>query len=249
MRTFGVNTIVYLFALSQGKDQTDLVDHIQKNGGQIAEVRREFIQDGQLETIAERAGSLAMSVYYSVPEPLFVEGAVNTTMLKTVMAEAEILKASCVKFSLGDIRGVADETIQELSSFLEAYPQDVLIENGPQGPEGDAHLLDEFFTRQDALGGNVGLTFDSGNFAAAGFDPLLWAKMLAKRTRWIHLKDAKEVDGKVVHPMLGQGDIDFVSLLQNFDPQTPAAIEYPCADYDVVAKEMGKAIQLLKDIE
>lgn len=245
MREFGVNTIAYMWALNEGIDQTELLSHIRDNGGSIAEVRREYIKKEQLERIAERAKLLDQTVYYSVPEELFVNGQVNYDMLKEVMEEAQILTAACVKFSLGDLRKVDDAQIKELCEYVNGIGPFVLIENGPKGPEGDADLLEEFFRRQEVFGGNVKLTFDTGNFAAAGFDPLECAKRLAKKTAWIHLKDMKQQDGSTVNTMLGEGEIPFEEILSLFGREVPAAIEYPCADYGQVAEEMEKAQKLL----
>lgn len=246
MREFGVNTVAYLWALQEGLDQTELLSHIYDNGGTIAEVRREFLKKEQIEAIARRGSALGMTIYYSVPEPLLLEQKVNDEMFQEVMKEAKELNAKCVKFSLGDFRGVSDEEVKKLSDFVEKSGQNVLIENGPKGPEGDAGLLEAFFEKQDEIGGTVGLTFDTGNFVAAGFDPLAEAKKLAGKTRWIHLKDAKEKDGQIIHPMLGEGDIDFKVLLPLFGTEVPAAIEYPCEGYGCVAAEMKKAQVLLK---
>lgn len=241
MRKFGVNTIVYQKMMSAGTKQVKLLSHIKENGGTIAEVRREFLSREELADLAAEARRLGLTLYYSVPEEIFKAGRLNLDMLEQIAREALELEARCVKLSLGNFQDVAAEEVKKLAAFTAEKPFDVLIENGPQGAAGDAALLLRFFRCQDEIGGTVGLTFDTGNFASAGFDPLQCARDLNGWTRWIHLKDEK--NGRIT--MLQEGAVDFDRILPLFRADTPAAIEYPCASLEQAAEEMKKALALI----
>lgn len=246
MREFGINTIAYLWTIKEGISQADLFDHAKSCGAKILEVRREYIKKEHLSPIKQRSQQLGMTVYYSVPEELLKNGRVNQPILNEVMSEAKIFDAKCVKFSLGDIRGVCDEELKSLADFVKQSGRVVLIENGPGGPEGDADLLAQFFKRQDDIGGTIGLTFDTGNFEAAGYNAFECAKRFNSRTRWIHLKDMKKQEAGTELAMLGEGDIDFHAIIPLFGSDIPIAIEYPCSSYEQVAEETTKAQLLIK---
>ena len=249
MRKFGVNTIAYLSEIEKGVSQLDLLFHIHIHGGQIVEIRREFVkEEKELEAIAKKATELGLTLYYSVPEPIFKEQLLNQLMLDTVMKEAKRLNAVCVKFSLGDIRNVSDIEVEKLCIYEKECESQILIENGPHGPEGNVQLLESFFEKQKKYDGKIALTFDSGNFVSAGFEPLECARQLCDKTKWIHLKDVRGRGESSTITMLEEGEIDFKSLLTMFDKETPAAIEYPCKDYVQVEKEMKKAQILLRHI-
>lgn len=248
MRKFGVNTVVYLWEMIRGKSQAELLSHIHNCGGQIAEVRREFIKENECSAISGEAERLGLTVYYSVPEPIFKENQLNQHMLDAVMKEAAQLKAVCVKFSLGDFRNVPDEELERFCNYEKQCGRQILIENGPKGAEGDADLLADFFRRQESYGGHTALTFDTGNFATAGFDPMECASRFAAKTRWIHLKNVKGKGDAAKITMLEEGDIDFEAVLAVFNREIPVAIEYPCESYSRAASEMNKAQALLKRI-
>lgn len=245
MRVFGVNTIVYMKMMQEGTGQQELLGHIKENGAEIAEVRREFLNKEELAGIRDEAARLGLTVYYSVPEEIFADGKLNTEILKEVFEEAKLLQTKCVKLSLGNYQNVDSREVRQMAELMKDQPFDVLIENAPQGPAGDADLLEHFFRDQEKAGGKVGLTFDTGNFAAAGFAPETCADQFAPWTRWIHLKDTK--NGEVT--MLREGEIDFAGVLKSFSKTVPAAIEYPCESLEKVAEEMKKAKTLLEEME
>lgn len=248
-RKFGINTIAYQKYLKEGMSQSELLPHIQSCGAQIAEIRREWIRGEQLERIAKCARESSLTLYYSVPAQLFENGSLNLVFLQGLIDEANRLEAKAIKLTLGDSRGAADSDIERLCQLSRQSARQILVENDQSGASGDAELLDAFFKRQNVADSGIALTFDTGNFLAAGFDPVECANRFSAKTDWIHLKDISKTSGVASVALLGEGEVDIPAILSLMRKETPAAIEYPCGDYEQVRAQTQKAIALLSEFD
>ena len=78
MTTIGINTLVYMDALRNGTPQSELLATIAAHGITLAEIRREYIaDDAEYDAIANAAAQQHMTLFYSVPESITVNGEPN----------------------------------------------------------------------------------------------------------------------------------------------------------------------------
>lgn len=116
MTTIGINTLVYMDALRNGTPQSELLATIAAHGITLAEVRREYIaDDAEYDAIANAAAQQHMTLFYSVPESITVNGEPNP-QFEQYLDEAARMGARNVKFNQGDIKDVDATVLQRTTT-------------------------------------------------------------------------------------------------------------------------------------
>lgn len=237
-----VNTLVYLDQLNAGTLQSELIKGIKGVGGDSAEIRREFIHDFETELpeIKRVAEDEGLQLFYSVPDEVFENGAVNPR-LKGYLDEGTKMGIHAIKFNIGDFANFKGNLAKELA-FLSNSPIQVNVENDQTQVSGTMNPIAEFLAAVDVNEIDIRYVYDLGNWRFVGEDELKAAKDFAKYTRYIHVKDVTTVDGQPQVVPLDKGDIDWRQALSLLPGYVPVAIEYP-VDSDAV---LADGISLVK---
>lgn len=209
------------------------VTRIKEYGADGIEVRRERLLDlstelGIFKQSIEASG--LDPVIYSVPIELWLDSDSLNPLAITAIKEAELLKATHIKFSLGKFHA-NDTNADKFIDWLEtALPRGMklLIENDQSTYGGSLQLIRSFF--QWIKGASVSLTFDVGNWSVNGED---WREAYDSLHQWIeylHLKSVRKAEeGWESLPLLNEYlEIPF---------PTYTAIEFPLADPNREAPE------------
>lgn len=224
-----VNTLVFLEDLQKGTPQADMLEWISGCGVHKAEIRREFIADfdTELRQIRAKAEALGMELFYSVPDTLFAEGKLKGEKVESYLFEAKAMGCHHVKLTIGAYGVLKPAAVQTLNALCERDAVALTVENDQTAGDGRLEKLRGFLEEAAALGGDIGMTFDVGNWLWQKESPLQNAEILSRYTTYIHLKDA--VDS--VPPrttLLGDGSIDWRAVLNRLPAAAPVALEYPC---------------------
>lgn len=243
-RLIGVNTLVFMEELNEKvKKQWEYFPDLKQIGFPFVEVRREFFQnvDDELEQTARKASEYDLTLYYSVPDVLFVDGEVNPH-LRSYFDEAAKLAVLQVKLTLGTFYQWSDAVVDELKQILSEYPTIQLsIENDQSTSAGSAKNLAQFAVEVHEQDLPIKLTFDTGNFVYIQEDPEESARILQEFVGYIHIKNVRiNAENDLELALYDTGDINLKPVLHAFRENVVAAIEYPCGPSE-------HALQVLKE--
>lgn len=225
-----INTLVFLDDLKNGVKQSELLKSIGSVGIKRCEVRREFIQDFDVELQEIKAASevLQIELFYSVPDYIYTNGELNTCKIEGYFKEANKMNCRNVKLNIGEYGEISIEDVSGINSLCNKYSIALTIENDQTEENGRIQKINEFLQLAKKLGMKIGYTFDMGNWLWQGQDSMENAKILKPYVTYIHLKDVILRD-KPQTAFLDEGVIPWRSILGIFDNGIPVAIEYPCS--------------------
>ena len=229
MTTIGINTLVYMDALHNGTPQSELLDTIVSHGITLAEVRREYIaDDAEYDAIASAAARNRLTLFYSVPESITIDGNVNPRF-RQFLDEAERMHVSNVKFNQGDIREVTPQTLRLIDKEAAEHGVTLTIENDQTPENGIFACTSASLEHIAANGSAVGYTFDLGNWYWRDEDPRIAFDRLLERITVFHLKNVNGSPDKnrLATTMLQDGVIDWQSMLQRLPSTVPVFLEFP----------------------
>lgn len=215
--------------------QQALLPVIAAAGADGVEIRRELFNEQQLQELPALAAAIAAArliAVYSVPEALFMaDGALNPR-LDQHFAEAGMLNAQLIKYSLGHYRPQQDRRV--LRDYLARQQVHLVVEND-QTDCGRLAALDAFFHGCGEERTCSGMTFDTGNWLWAGDPPLEAARRLARNVSYIHVKAvaAQGSGWRAVPP--DENDTLWRETLALLPADVPRAIEFPLEGPDLVA--------------
>jgi len=237
-----INMLVFLSEHQKGVPQSEILKKLIQYGFRKVEVRREFFKDIEMET--EEIGSIAkeqgVEIFYSVPEPLFIEKKIPWTKIETYFVEAAFMGCSYVKLILGDFGTVEEEEVSKMNALCKQYGIHLMIENDQTSKNGKVEKIFTFLKSYQEMGGAIGITFDIGNWIWQKEDPMFNAIILFPYVEYIHVKDVrgKETPETVY---LNEGDISWREVLMVLPCDVPIALEYPCGEqpYKQLLKEIS----------
>ncbi|MEG0853720.1 MAG: sugar phosphate isomerase/epimerase [Angelakisella sp.] len=225
-----VNTLVYLDRLKSGTVQSELVKELGEMGISGVEVRREFLADAdtELAAIGKAARRYGITLYYSVPSHLYENGVLMAERLEQFYIEAKAMGCHNVKLNIGSYTTVGKEDMQTINGLCKKYDVVQTVENDQTLENGRCAKIKAFLDQVHALGGQIGFTFDMGNWLWTGEDPHGSAHTLYPYTTYIHAKDVRP-GATPASESLGKGCLPWQQLLRELPPNLPVALEYPCA--------------------
>lgn len=245
-----VNTLFFLPDLQSGVGQAELLKRVAACGIGSVEIRREFIRDfaGECQQIHEKAESLHLRLYYSVPDTLFGGGILKKQSAECYFAEAFAMGSTHIKMNIGEYGDkLREEDVLSLNALCRSHGIALTVENDQTAENGRLKKVQTFLECSAAENSSIGMTFDIGNWFWQKESPLLAAKALSRYTAVIHLKDVATVPD--VHTvLLDAGEIDWRQIMREFSPSVPVALEYPCMAKGLsaercLAKEVNKLLR------
>ncbi|MSS12671.1 sugar phosphate isomerase/epimerase family protein [Bifidobacterium tsurumiense] len=238
MTTIGINTLVYMSALKEGTAQSALLPTIAKHGTTLAEVRREFIaDDAEYDAIAQAAKDNGLDLFYSVPESITINGDINPGFAG-FLDEAQRMGVENVKFNQGDIKDVDASVIARIDKEADAHGVTLSIENDQTPENGTLECTTASLKHIKEVGGNIGYTFDLGNWFWRGEDADAAFAQLKNEITVFHLKNVNGAAEReqLSTTMLQDGVIDWKALLPQLSADIPVFLEFPIEEQDVAGQ-------------
>jgi sugar phosphate isomerase/epimerase len=191
-----INTLVFLDDLKNGVKQSDLLKSIHSAGIKNAELRREFIKnfDAELNEIKAVSKELKITLFYSVPDYLYINGALNVNKIEHYFMEANKMACENIKLNIGDYNSISPEDVSIINSLCSKYSIVLTVENDQTKENGRVEKINEFLQLAKKLGMKLGCTFDIGNWLWQKQDPIENANILKPYVTYIHLKDVVSWD-------------------------------------------------------
>lgn len=223
-----INLLVYVDAFQKGMKQSEMMHALHDAGYRRIEVRREFMSDIAIET--KEIGNLSkmynLDLFYSVPELLYDKRCLNETKLVQYFKEAMEMNCHHVKVVIGDYGDVQKQDMDIINRLCSEYAIQLTVENDQTRENGDVCKIFEFLKDCKKEGGDIGLTFDIGNWLWVREQPEESAIVLKDFVRYIHIKDVDntEVPSAV---FLNEGCIPLKKILHILPKDVPMALEYP----------------------
>ncbi len=215
--------------------QQALLPIIASAGADGVEIRRELLNDPQLDALPELAQQIAshgLKACYSAPEPLFTpEGKLNP-LIPALLLEAHQLNASWLKLSLGEYRG--SQQFAQLQRWLSETNVALVVEND-QTTCGKLAPMQRFQAACAALNLPVTLTFDMANWLWVDESPEAAARALAPAVSYIHVKAATPHHYHYRAIALDDAEPRWLALLETLPNDAPRGIEFPLEGRDLVA--------------
>lgn len=191
------------------------------------ELRREYFFDieSEINDIKDFVTAHAIKLFYSVPDELFIKGELNPK-LDMYFAEAQAMGISAIKFNIGEFDDIRPEQLEKLAMYSKILDQ-MNIENNQIKTMGSISAIQKFMEIMTEHDLAIGYVYDMGNWRYVGEDEMKAAQALAKYVKYIHVKDGLGFasDSKTVP--LGQGEIDWLAILEILPKTVPVALEYP----------------------
>lgn len=242
--TLIINTLVYEDEIDRGKKQIELVDRIANLGADGIEIRREYFKDPKKEIVelADKIRADNLLCNYSVPDTVFdAQGKFNAA-LANYYKEAEELGAQKIKFNIGNYYAYNGDLAKNFENIPLSRFQ-TTIENDQTPIGGSPDTVYDFLTdcRNSGLN-SIGVTFDMGNLAWAGFDPIWAAKKLAPYVAYIHLKNPM-LNSKGIYAntqSLDKGMLNWKTLLAYLPQDVECAFEFAMSNDETIRGEIKK---------
>ena len=209
------------------------------------EVRGELLREGEAELAAIASALPDMARVYSSPDGLWaLDGSLNRDALHRGISAARALEAPRLKMSIGGYAPASVSDLSEVARLIAEAALELVIENDQTDTAGTLGALVPFFEALDAHGLPLGMTFDIGNWHWTGECPLLAAKALAHRVRYVHCKGVQRQPKRWVAVPLAESAAPWRAILRTQPANQPWAIEYPLMGDDLLAITRREVTQL-----
>ena len=209
------------------------------------EVRGELLREGEAELAAIASALPDMARVYSSPDGLWaLDGSLNRDALHRGISAARALEAPRLKMSIGGYAPASVSDLSEVARLIAEAALELVIENDQTDTAGTLGALVPFFEALDAHGMPLGMTFDIGNWHWTGECPLLAAKALAHRVRYVHCKGVQRQPKRWVAVPLAESAAPWRAILRTQPANQPWAIEYPLMGDDLLAITRREVTQL-----
>lgn len=220
------NTLVAQTQIESGLTQLELFDYIVDLGFNSIEVRREYFKniDSEIAEIAGFSIKQNIEILYSVPDVIFLENGEINPNISRYFAEANKLRATHVKMTIGNYQNSAQ--LQNLS-LINHQTFTFTVENDQTMQSGTIHNILNFLTEAKQAEIKIGYTYDLGNFKYVGENEITGAEKLKDYVSYIHLKNVAQVEGGLQATSLEQGEIDWRKVMSLLPKDVPVALEYP----------------------
>ncbi|MEY8371273.1 sugar phosphate isomerase/epimerase [Aerococcaceae bacterium 50-4] len=240
-----LNTIAYGDLMTEDNfGQLDMIESVKALGFDYIELRSEYFDGSDqelvdLKTANQEAG---LTVFLSVPAPLFEEGLLNPE-IENYFELAEAVGAVQLKVNLGAFNPetvAADMTL--VNNLIERFDISLALENDNTQATGSSEYFKAFL--QDHGSAKVGMCFDVGNFLFFNEDPVEAVKNVLPLVHYVHLKQVEQATNTSLAG-LSVGDVDIVGVLNEVDQAIPVAVEcqYKAADITEVEGQIKNDLE------
>ncbi len=205
-------------------------------GADGVEVREELLVDAaqELPALANTLRRLALTGVYSCPTGLWQpDGALDERALDQALARTNALGAAQLKMSIGGFNAASAATLPLLARRVAESGQVLTIENDQTTQAGTRVALARFFAATQAIGLDLPMTFDVGNWHWTGECPLQMAACFAARVRYVHCKGVQRQPQRWVAVPLAESAAPWRSILHAMPTDVPWAIEFPLVGDDL----------------
>ena len=220
-----LNFLVFADKIANGSLQNELLADSKALGFQAVEIRREYFKDikKEIPLIKEEASRLNLTLFYSVPDEVYVAGNINPN-LKEYIQEAKAMGVKQIKWNIGDFKGELHTT--ELKALVDSGVG-ITIENDQTQTSGTIAAIKKYMTAVKTTDLGIGYVYDLGNWRFVGEDEIKAAEELAEYVHYIHVKDVRYENDQPQATGLDHGVIDWRKVLGILPANLPIAIEYP----------------------
>ncbi|MGO3049960.1 sugar phosphate isomerase [Staphylococcus casei] len=220
------NMLVAQEKINSGLTQLELFDYIVDMGFNNIELRREYFKDidSEITAITKFCERNKITIFYSVPDAIFLDSGKLNPAISQYFDEAKKLKATHIKMTIGNYQEKAQ--LQNLK-LINQQAFNFMVENDQTQQSGTIKNILSFLNDTTAIGLNIGYTYDLGNFRYVGENEVTGAEVLKPYISYIHLKNVSQVQDTLVATSLDQGDIDWKQVLSRLPKDVPVALEYP----------------------
>lgn len=220
-----LNLLVFAEKIKKGLLQSELLQEVADLGFSQVEVRREYFKnfETELPVIKSEAERLNLTLFYSVPDEVYVSGEINP-QLERYLDEAKQMGVKQIKWNIGDFDG---ELHQEKLKALIDKGVIITVENDQTQKSGTISAIQTFLEVSRAAELPVGYVYDLGNWRFVGENEEQAAEVLKDFVSYIHVKDVRYIEGKPQAVGLDHGDLDWRKVLAVLPKDIPIAIEYP----------------------
>ncbi|MGH1829861.1 TIM barrel protein [Enterococcus gilvus] len=233
-----LNFLVFSDKVESGVLQSDLLQESADLGFQQVEVRREYFKDleNEIPVIQSEAQRLGLTLFYSVPDDIYVNGALNPKLM-AYLKEAKQMGVKHIKWNIGDFDGELHEP--ELKALVDEGIE-ISIENDQTQTSGTIKAIDAYMKAVTNAGIAIGYVYDLGNWRFVGENEVRAAETLRNYVHYIHVKDVRYKGHQPQAVGLDHGEIDWRNVLKQLPQNVPVAIEYPTTENAeiVEAKEL-----------
>lgn len=239
------NTLVFQAKINSGLKQVELFDDILSLGFNNIEPRREYFVDidKEIPEMRKAAESKNITLFYSVPDYIFLDDGELNPKIFEYFEEAKRLNVANVKMSIGNYRHFSQ--LKQLN-FINDQPFNFTVENDQTQQSGTINKINQFLQDAKKAKLNIGYTFDLGNFRYVQESEVDAADTLGSYVTYIHLKNLAEQDGNFIVTSLDKGIIDWKSVVEKLPTGLPIGLEYPSSDVDEVLKDK-QSIEVLEN--
>lgn len=240
-----LNTIAYGDLMAQESfGQLDMIDSVKGLGFDYIELRSEYFDGSDQELVDLKAANqeAGLTVFLSVPAPLFEEGLLNPE-LENYFELAQAVGAIQLKVNLGAYNQETVATDMTLvNNLIDRFGISLTLENDNTQATGASDYFKAFL--QDHGNDKVGMCFDVGNFLYYDEDPVAAVKKVLPFVHYVHLKQVEQATNTSLAG-LSVGDVDIVAVLKEVDQVIPVAVECQYKASDIMEVEG----QIKNDIE
>lgn len=240
-----LNTIAYGDLMAQESfGQLDMIDSVKGLGFDYIELRSEYFDGSDQELVDLKAANqeAGLTVFLSVPAPLFEEGLLNPE-LENYFELAQAVGAIQLKVNLGAYNQETVATDMTLvNNLIDRFGISLTLENDNTEETGASDYFKAFL--QDNGNDKVGMCFDVGNFLFFDEDPVAAVKKVLPFVHYVHLKQVEQATNTSLAG-LSVGDVDIVAVLKEVDQVIPVAVECQYKASDIMEVEG----QIKNDIE
>lgn len=240
-----LNTIAYGDLMAQESfGQLDMIDSVKGLGFDYIELRSEYFDGSDQELVDLKAANqeAGLTVFLSVPAPLFEEGLLNPE-LENYFELAQAVGAIQLKVNLGAYNQETVATDMTLvNNLIDRFGISLTLENDNTQATGASDYFKAFL--QDNGNDKVGMCFDVGNFLYFDEDPVAAVKNVLPFVHYVHLKQVEQATNTSLAG-LSVGDVDIVAVLKEVGQVIPVAVECQYKASDIMEVEG----QIKNDIE
>jgi len=230
----------------------DILAIAEKYGFSGLEVREDLLNNKtvdlpQLKKLAAEKGIELIYAYVNWPvnkDSLVMQE--NAPTLIQRMDEAVALGSSLLKTGFGPVDNLDELTsahfkvLEGLAEAAETRNITLCLENSDKPSGSDASTIRDVVARVNSA--SLQITYDAGNFAIAGKNPVAALETMLEHVAYVHLKDVKK--GETVNTYIGNGDVDYAAIFRIL--QAGGYRGYGCFEFSM---NTGKLVELEKSFK
>ncbi|AXX65510.1 sugar phosphate isomerase/epimerase [Bombilactobacillus bombi] len=237
-KTFIINTAAFKTPDCQSLNQLSKISEAKQLGYSAIEIRNELLtgDNQELIAIATKAKELNIEVYFSVGDVLFSNNELNPKLSRYI-EQMHLLDSRNLKINLGIFDSTNQNNLVEQLSQIIDNSYSIYIENNQTPIESDLQQTIEFF-RIIPKTFNISYCFDIANWEWLNTNVYNAAKELAPVTRYVHLKNISDKNGKKEVTSLSQGILDWQRLIQILNMTDKFGFEY-YAEPDILKSDLA----------